>query len=282
VLADAAGAVVARGAVAPLSGLVFSDAARERAAAIIAALAAEVLAHGRPVAVLAGVTGTAAGARAAGVLRGLLGAALSVAQARVEVGDDIAILHRAQFPPGTGVLIYSGTGSVGYHRAADGAAVQTGGLGYLIDDGGSGYAIARDALRVVLRLEEAAPGSGWSTELGGALAAAIGGRHWDDVRAYVYGGDRGRMAGLAPSVAAAAAGGDARALAVLDTAAAELTRLAELLMRRVGPQPVALAGGAMRLSPLLRAGIEERLGMAVTMAEIDAAAAAARVAAGLA
>jgi N-acetylglucosamine kinase-like BadF-type ATPase len=277
-LADASG-VVARGQGAPLSGLVFSAAARARAREVIAGLAAQIVPHGAPRAVLAGVTGTSAGTPEADVLTELLSEALSIPPARITVTDDIGILHRAHFTPGSGVLVYSGTGSAACHVRADGTVVQVGGLGYLIDDGGSGYAIARDALRAVLRQEEAAPGSGWATRLGGALAAAIGGRDWPGVRAYVYGGDRGRMAALAPAVGSAAAEGDALALAVLETAAVELARLAQAVLRRVGPQPVALTGGATRLHPRLRRGLAESLGVAVDLPDIDACAACARLAA---
>ena len=279
VLADAAGAVVARGETVPLSGLVFSPGAEARAAEIVDGLAALILPHGTPHAVLAGVTGTTSGAPAAVVLAGLIARTFGLPAGRVEVTDDIAILHRACFPPGTGILLYSGTGSAGLHIGADGQTMRVGGLGHLIDDGGSGYAIARDALRTVLRLEEDGRGSGWSTMLGTKLAEAIGGREWDVVRAHVYGGDRGRMAALAVAVGQAAHAGDVRALKVLGQAGAELARLAQVLMRRVGRQAVALTGGTTRLHPRLHASLSETLGATVAMPMIDAAAACARLAA---
>jgi N-acetylglucosamine kinase-like BadF-type ATPase len=268
--------VVARGSLAPLSGHVFSAEAEARARAIIADLAAAVLPHGGPAAVLAGITGTSQGSPEAARLAHLLGAALGTPTARIAVTDDIGILHRARFTPGEGILVYAGTGSAACHIRADGTMLHVGGLGSIIDDGGSGFAIARDALRAVLRLEEAAPGSGWSTPLGHELAQAVGGSEWHVVRAYVYGGDRGRMAALAPAVAAAARANDAEAVAALAQAARELARLARVLAARIGPQPVALAGGVRLLHPLVLRDMAAGLGLQVAGEEIDAAAAAAR------
>jgi sugar (pentulose or hexulose) kinase len=50
-------------------------------------------------------------------------------------------------------------------------------------------------------------------------------------------------------------------------------------MRRVGPQPVALVGGATRLHPCLRSGLAQRLGAPVDAPELDACLACARLAA---
>ena len=280
-LADATGRLLARGEGPALSGHVFTPEADSRARAIAAALAAAILPHGQPAAALAGVTGTSQGTPQAARLAAILAEALGTPVPCITVTDDIGILHRARFAPGTGILVYAGTGSAACHITADGTDLHAGGLGALIDDAGGGYVIARDALRALLRTEEAAPGAGWATTLGAALAPLIGGTTWPDVRAYVYGGDRARMAALAPAVADAARRNDPTALAVLRQAGAELARLAQVLALRAGPQPIALAGGATRLHPLLADAMRDSLGQPVDVSDIDAAAAAARVAAGV-
>ena len=48
----------------------------------------------------------------------------------------------------------------------------------MIDDGGSGFWIAREALKSVLRTEEENPGGGWTSTLGTCLAGALGGEGW--------------------------------------------------------------------------------------------------------
>jgi glucosamine kinase len=278
VLADPAGAVVARGEAPPLSGLIFSDAAISAAQAAVAALAEAVGERSGIGAVLAGVTGTSDGSAQDALLRRLLAEAFAVPEQRVQVHDDLWLAHRARFAPGDGILVYCGTGSAAVHVRADGALIRAGGHGYLIDDGGSGYAIARDAVRAVLEAEDAAPGAGWATPLGQALARAIGGNTWAAVRAYVYGGTRASMAALGPALAAAARAGDAAAARVLRQAGHELAAVARVVAARVGAQPVALTGGGAMLHPLIHAAMEQALGSPVDMAASDAAAAAARIA----
>lgn len=283
VLANADGGILGRGAEAPISGLLFDAATQARAAASVQALAAAVLATARPDAVLAGVTGTDAQSPAAAAIAASLTRAFALPETCVRVTDDLWIAHQARFAPGTGILVYAGTGSAACHVTAHGAMLRAGGRGHLIDDAGSGYAIARDALCAVLRREDEASGAGWGGPLGQALAGALGGTAWSTVRAQVYGGEhagnRARMAALAPAVAAAAAAGDAQADAVLAQAGAELARLATALRARVGPQPVALAGRAALLHPHIRAAMEQVLGVSADATPADAAAAAARIAA---
>jgi glucosamine kinase len=272
---------VAGGTVEPLSGHIYSPEAEARARRIVAALAEAATVHGRPGAVVAGVTGLAREVPTVALLRGLLAGAFGLPEERVRVGEDMWIAYLAQFAPGEGYLVYSGTGSIGYFLDPDGGAVPVGGRGYLIDDAGSGFWIAREALRAVLRPEEEAPGSGWPTPLGRALAGRIGGTAWAEVRAFVYGGDRGRIGSLAPAVADAALEGDADALRILGEAGRELARLALSLIHRLGPRPVALAGGSARLHPRIAETFRAALPAAIPVLarDRDAALTAAHLAA---
>lgn len=282
VLTDAGGDIRARGETVPISGLIFDAAGTARAADAIRALSASVLAADRPDAVLAGVTGTDWRSPAAAAIGAAIAAAFALAPVRVRVVDDLWIAHRARFAPGSGILVYAGTGSASCHVTASGEPVRAGGHGHLIDDAGSGFAIGRDGLRAVLRREDEAPGTGWSSPLGKALAEAIGGTDWPRVRAHLYGTahatDRARIAALARPVAAAA-DADADAAAALDRAGVDLARLATMLRARVGAQKVALAGRAALLHTRIRAAMERALGEMVDAAPGDAALAAARMAA---
>ncbi len=276
-IADETGAIAARGEATPFSGLVFTDAAIGTTRAAIAEVAAAIGPRGID-AVLAGVTGSGGPAQDA-LLRAMLAEAFGTPAERVQVCDDLWIAHRARFVPGSGILVYCGTGSAAVHVRIDGAMLRAGGHGYLIGDEGSGYAIARDALRAVLQAEDAAPGSGWKTPLGRSVGRRIRHGTWDAVREYVYGGTRAGMAALAPAVAEAARDGDSRADGVLRRAGQDLAQLAATLSRRVGPQPIALAGGGARLHPIVCEAMQAALGAPVGTGEIDAAAAAARLAA---
>ena len=190
---------------------------------------------------LAGITGLDQGADAAGFFRRQMADVFGIAQTNARAWNDMAIAYRAACTPGTGILVYSGTGSIACHVTAAGELIRVGGYGVIIDDAGSGFWIAKEALKALFRAEDRAPGSGWSTPLGRALAVEFGGATWDHARAFVYGGDRGRVASLAPAVARAASDGDNAALSVIESRGRR-TRLARGGVA-VAPRP---AGGGHR------------------------------------
>ena len=250
-LSTPSGAVLARGEMEPMTGHVFTQAERERVGGIFAKLADELDGIDRPAAIVAGVTGLGPESAVRTVFSEILTTAFGCPEDKILVVDDMWLGYRARFQPGEGIIVYSGTGSIGYHLSADGEIIRAGGRGVLLDDGGSAAWIAAEALRRLLRREDEAPGSGWDSALGHALAQALGGASWDAVRTHVYGGDRGSLGLLARAVAAGAEAGDAMAADIFTQAGAELARLALALRARVGAKPVALCGRAATLSPLI-------------------------------
>ncbi|AWM85817.1 N-acetylglucosamine kinase [Microvirga sp. 17 mud 1-3] len=280
-LVDREGTCLAQGSVEPLTGHLFSTAAEERAKRISSELAQAVTQTGRPAGIVAGITGLTRDTRAEAVMRGILAEAFDLPSARIFVAEDMWIAYLSYFALGEGILVYGGTGSIGYYLSSDKQAIRIGGRGNLIDDGGSGFWIAREALKAVLRKEEESPGDGWTTPVGTALAKALGGTEWDTVRAFVYGGDRGRIGLLARAVADAAQTGDLLSLNILREAGRELARLANSLIKRVGPRPVALVGGGTRLHPIIGAAFRQELCAPVDVidTDVDAAMTAARLAA---
>ena len=284
-LRAADGTIVARGAGEGVSGHLFTADAMATARARLAAVLVEVrdAAGARPIAgVGGGITGLGRDTPVAAALAATIADLAAVPVAAVRLMGDVEVAFHAAFRPGEGHLVYAGTGSVGCHVAADGAVVTVGGRGLLIDDAGSAAWIARTALSHVLRCEDSAPGSGWSTPLGAALAGRIGGTAWDAVRAAVYGVERGAVGRLALAVGAAAGAGDPVATGILGEAGRELARLATVLIARLGPLPVALAGGAADLHPALAASLAAALpaGAPLVRPTLDPAATAARLALG--
>jgi N-acetylglucosamine kinase-like BadF-type ATPase len=275
-VADPAGDIVGAGELPPVSGLLYHADARATFAEMARSLAAAI--PPGVGAVIAGITGLTGGSDSAAHARDILASALAVPAASVRVEDDIWIAYHAAFAPGAGHLVYSGTGSIGLHVAADGSLLRVGGRGMLIDDGGSAFWIGRTAIdRMYRDIDATGEARGALAE---ALFAAIGGRDWDSVRGYVYGGGRTKVALLAMAVADAAREGDAAALALLHEAGVELARLARALVGRIGPLPVALAGRAAGLHPVIETAMRVAApGIAITRGEADAAAAAARMAA---
>ncbi len=264
-LAGAGAQVQAEGAVAGVSGLQLADAAgRGALARTLADLAADVLRQAPqcpPAAIVAGLTGFASADSAE--LQVLLAAPFGLPATDVRLMSDIELLCHAAFAPGHGAVVYAGTGSIAAHLDASGKLHRVGGRGAVIDDAGGGHWIAREALRLVWRAEDAAPGAGQRSALGRHLFAAVGGSDWAATRACVYGASRGEVGTLALAVAAAAHEGDAQALALLQQAGHELARLAHCLNQRLAPAsaplPLALAGRVFDLHPAVQSSLQAAL-----------------------
>lgn len=147
---------------------------------------------------------------------------------------------------GHGIIVISGTGSVALGRNAAGKMARAGGWGYIFGDEGSAFDIARQALRAALRMEE---GWGPATRLRRMLLEATGARDINQTLHWFYAPDwpRRRVAGLAPLVEAAAAGGDPVAREILNAAAVQLASLATSVRSQLwtagDPVEVAYAGG---------------------------------------
>lgn len=247
-LADRAGTVKADGEIAGLSGLQMgTDAGRTALHARLAELASAVLAHGHPGAIRAGLTGFGGdGAQ----LQAWFATLFDLPAAQVTLCNDIEIAYAACFQPGAGYLVYAGTGSIGAWIAADGTFHRAGGRGVVLDDGGGGFWIAREALRHIWRIEDEQPGAWQDSPMARAVFDYIGGSDWDLSRQFIYGQERGAFGQLALAVAASA-DADPAASSILRGAGRELARLAIALRGQFGPRPVALSGRAATLHPII-------------------------------
>lgn len=207
-------------------------------------------------ALCAGVTGTDrdSGQR----LQQDLALCLGLDAARVEVASDIEMASRTAFAPGGGYLVYAGTGSIAGYLDEQQQLHRAGGRGVLIDDAGSAYWIAVQALRMIWRAEDQQPGVWQRSALARRVLARIGGDDWPANRAWLAGASRGDIGLLARAVADTAPD-DAEVAPLLDAAGTELARLAQALIGRFGPRPVALAGRAFSLSPRIGAALRAAL-----------------------
>jgi glucosamine kinase len=272
-LADRTGQILAQGSVDGLTALLMgTEAGRDRIADVLRQLLVDVgkacsslrggnppLAAGAVQGVLAGFTGYSDDAPLRARLEALISTALALPGARVRVMGDIALAYLDSFAPGAGYLVYAGTGSIAAIIDTHGHMHRAGGRGSLLDDGGSGYWIAREAMRLIWRSEDEQPGHWRGSTMAEAVFGHIGGSEWARSREFFYQGTRGRVGELALAVAAAAGQGDAQAMELLRQAGVELARLALALTRRFGPRPVALAGGAVRLHPAIEASMRDAL-----------------------
>lgn len=98
-----------------------------------------------------------------------------------------------------GIALIAGTGSIAWGRSAAGRTSRAGGFGFLIDDEGSGYWIASEALRQVCK---AADARNVPTNLLGSVLDHLGLSSPHELIEWCYGSDnqRARIAALAPLV----------------------------------------------------------------------------------
>ena len=246
-LLDSSGAEVGRGEALPITGHLFTPGDCENNLTRLTELLQNVQGVSIPDAVVAGVTGAHSGTDAEVLLRDTIARIFKIDPDFIRVTNDMDIAYASVLAPGEGVLVYTGTGSVGYHVRSDLSTVSAGGYGHLVDDAGSGYWIGHNGLKQTLR---------WADELGAPATAplaqeiykALGSTEWREIIRVLYGGGRSPVASLAPSVGRAAYRGDEAAKAILKQAGLELARLAQTVTRRAGTLlPVVLAGGVAEI-----------------------------------
>jgi glucosamine kinase len=267
-LARPDGSVVASGHVAGSSALQMANSAgRDALHATFAALAREVLAHGRPAGVCAGLTGFGGGDSS--VLTGWLAQLLGVPPGAIGLRNDIEMAYLDSFQPGEGYLVYAGTGSIAAFIDGDGTFHRAGGHGVMLDDGGGGFWIAREAMRRIWRREDETPGAWRDSAMARAVFDHVGGSDWSFSRQFIYTRERGEIGRLALAVAASA-DADPDALAILQAAGHELARLAAALAGRFGVRPVVLAGRAASLHPAIAAAMRAALPDTLSLQQKDA------------
>lgn len=188
---------------------------------------------------------------------------------------------------GAGVGLIAGTGSIAFGRDQQGALARAGGWGYIMGDEGSGYDIARQALRAAAR---AADRRGPETALLGSLMAYWGVERPYDLIGRIYQAQEpatlARLAGLALEAARA---GDPVAQRIIAAAADELALAALTVAANLqfpdGRLSLALGGGLLVNDRGFRAEVVRRISEARAVSDVavvkDAALSAAQAAARL-
>ena len=196
--------------------------------------------------------GIAGGINHGPTLEALLGERLSAPALRVR--SDAHILLSGEVPTGDGACIICGTGSVCFLRRGE-DILRIGGWGYLLDSGGSGYDIGRDALEAALRHFD---GRGEPTVLSAMLAEYLGGPVNTRITE-IYREGKPYVASCAPLVFRAAEAGDAVACSILRRNARRLAEYIETAWRHLTAKgtpetlPVVMGGGiSQKASPYWR------------------------------
>lgn len=234
-----AGAVTGLPPGPPMNALLTADLV-DRIAAIVGPASPDAVGIGMP------------GLRGAGQARELSGELARRTGCPVHVTDDARTAWLGAFCGEPGIVVIAGTGSAAV--GTDGRRwVRAGGHGFILGDEGSAYWIGRAGAQAALHWQD---GVGGSEAIFKAVIEASG-LDLDalvaDVQSHVA--ERDRLALLAPVISGLAEEDEAAAR-IAREAAGHLARLAGVLQRKIGPLPVAAAGGVLE-SPAIWAPFAE-------------------------
>ena len=160
-----------------------------------------------------------------------------------------------------GVVVISGTGMMVYGEDGRGASARAGGWGHLLD-GGSGYAIALDALRAIAHVHDRV--DPLPTQLLQRILAALDLSSPQQLIPWLYAPERqpAHVAALAPLVLDAAEAGDLLALAGMLRAADALAAGVDAVARQLALKdafPLALSGGLLTGNAFYRAVVTQSI-----------------------
>ncbi len=176
----------------------------------------------------------------------------------LSVTTDARIALTGATAGGAGIITVAGTGSISYGRDTTGRTVRAGGWGYIFADEGSGFDIARKALRAVLKQHE---GWGPPTSLHEKMLAATGAGDANQMLHMFYTADwpRKRVATLAKLVDAEAEAGDETAITILDQTAEALAMFTNAVRQQLDdPSQVSPIGNVWR-SRILTTSFQRRM-----------------------
>ena len=179
--------------------------------------------------------------------------ASEITDAEIVISGDMNIALEAAFSGGPGMVVVAGTGSIAYGSNERGDTARAGGWGPIISDEGSGDWIGRAAVALALRAHDA----GETTSFMPAIMNTWHLATYDDVVRYVGSSPPPDFAALFPHVNQHATEGDDLARGILLRAAAELSEICHIVLRRLwpaiqAPAEVAMTGGVFRNSSVVR------------------------------
>lgn len=163
--------------------------------------------------------------------------------AKASHGSDAKSAVAAGLGNKDGVAVIMGTGSVAFAQHG-GKQTRVGGYGYLLGDGGSGFAFGRDAILTALQYED---GSGEASAIVDLVKARCESENVLEKLGSFYAGGKRTIAGYAPCVFEAYQMGDTVAKNIVQRnleAVAQMVRVAaNSLSKDLSPVPVVLCGG---------------------------------------
>lgn len=148
---------------------------------------------------------------------------------------------------GTGIIVIAGTGSICFGIDIEGNSYRSGGYGHLIDDVGSGYAIARDILISIIRAHDK---RGPETVLTQQVFETLEIETIEELIEYIYDSRRSKkeIAALSALLTQAVKSGDEAAMKIVRKSAKDLVELASPVIEQVGRGSTLTIGGGILLN----------------------------------
>ena len=175
----------------------------------------------------------------------------------IYVAGDHVIAHRAAFGTSPGVLVISGTGSIAFGRNQNGETARAGGWGPNVSDEGSAFWVGREAVTAALHAFDFGNTNGLLATIAECWKVA------PEEVIRMANASEPRFPELAGPVVNAAEQGDAVARGIMERAGKALADLASAVIKRLWPSggvvPVALAGGVLQGSPLVRQAFKDAM-----------------------
>jgi N-acetylglucosamine kinase-like BadF-type ATPase len=230
----------------------------QAAAASIAATVRTLLAGDVAANIVVGAAGVGRGDGRAALARAL---ETAFTGAHVVVFDDAEIALQTVAPDGPGVVALAGTGSIAL-AVNGGTQTRVGGLGYLVGDEGSAFAIGMAATKLLGRVYDGRAPRDETTDL---VARDLGASDRASYLDAVYGPSfaPARIAALAPAVIAFAGKGNRVAAKIVQAASAEFGELVKAAAKLAGlldaSPTVVLGGGLFRENSMYTFLVETRV-----------------------
>ncbi len=186
----------------------------------------------------------------------------SLPHAQITVAPDYEIALIGAHGERYGVLVLSGTGSAACGINASGESAHSGGWGYLLGDGGSGYWLGLEILKSATRV---ADGCMEETSLYQQTFTHLKISAPEELISWIYNPDRNNreISQMAPLVLACAAAGDLEAYRIVEDGAEHLYQLYLSVVKRLdfANPPVMFAGGLLSSDTLLRRLLMQKIGL---------------------
>lgn len=184
----------------------------------------------------------------------------------IDVMNDAEIALKAKLKGDDGILTIAGTGSIAF-GINNGISLKCGGWGNLLGDEGSGYKIAIDAIKQMIKEDEEDLEQSRLTK---NILEKLHIKSVNEITKFVYSSTKDEIASLTPVVAKLGEEGDEIAQKILISEATELGKTVEKLYKKLAFEKckIALVGGVIRKSKVVREVFEEYLSKNINVTQI--------------